>query len=176
LFAEPPDYHEKKLPARIGKGRRQKHGWWIRYVVKSSQSYGIPYGIVLEMLFTFHKFVLQTKFVGGTAMKRRKVSEKMFQFWLSEKEMEEFNMAYAKTPYRSKGEYSRKMLLGKPITVYHRNKSLDELIELVIKLRKDLKSLPMAATITADEREHLLLNVYQIIEQLIKIIDQCSQK
>ena len=109
-------------------------------------------------------------------MKRRKVSEKMFQFRLSEKEMEEFNQAYGKTPYRSKSEYSRKMLLGKPITVYHRNKSLDELIELVIKLRKDLKSLPMAETVTADERERLLLNVHQIIEQLIKIIEQCSQK
>jgi len=90
--------------------------------------------------------------------------------------MEEFNQAYGKTPYRSKSEYSRKMLLGKPITVFHRNKSLDELIELVIRLRKDFKSLSMAETITADESERLLLNVHQIIEQLIKVIEQCSQK
>jgi hypothetical protein len=107
---------------------------------------------------------------------RRKVSERMFQSRLSEKEMEEFNRAYSKTPYRSKSEYSRKMLLGKPVTIFYRNKSLDELIELVIKLRKDLKSLSMAETITAGEREHLLPNVRQIIEQLIKIIEQCSQK
>ena len=109
-------------------------------------------------------------------MKRRKVSEKMFQFRLSEKEMEEFNQAYGKTPYRSKSEYSRKMLLGKPITVLHRNKSLDELTEGVIQLRKDLKSLSLVETITANEREYLLLNAHQIIEQLIKIIEGCSQK
>jgi len=90
--------------------------------------------------------------------------------------MEEFNRAYAKTPYRSKSEYSRKMLLGKPVTIFYRNKSLDELIEGVIQLRKDLKSLSMAETITADERERLLLNAHQIIEQLIKVIEQCSQK
>ena len=90
--------------------------------------------------------------------------------------MEEFNQAYGKTPYRSKSEYSRKMLLGKPITIFHRNKSLDELIELVIKLRKDLKSLSMAETITADEKEYLLLKAHQIIEEIIKIIEGCFQK
>jgi hypothetical protein len=109
-------------------------------------------------------------------MKRRKVSEKMFQFRLSEKEMEEFNRAYAKTPYRSKSEYSRKMLLGKPVTFFYRNKSLDDLIEGVVQLRKDFKRLSMTETITADEREYLLLNAHQIIEQLIKIIEGCSQK
>jgi len=107
---------------------------------------------------------------------RRKVSEKMFQFRLSEKEMKEFNRAFAKTPYRSKSEYSRKMLLGKPVTIFYRNKSLDELIEGVIQLRKDLKRLSMTEAIPADERESLVLNGRQIIDQLIKIIEQCSLK
>lgn len=107
---------------------------------------------------------------------RRKVSEKTFQFRLSGKEMEEFNRAFAKTPYRSKSEYSRKMLLGKPVTIFYRNKSLDELIEGVIQLRKDLKRLSLTEAIPADERESLVLNGRQIIDQLIKIIEQCSLK
>jgi len=109
-------------------------------------------------------------------MKRRKVSEKMLQFRLSEKEMEEFNRAYRKTPYRTKSEYSRKMLLGKPVTIFHRNKSLDELTELVIQLRKDLQSLLMAGINTADGKECLVGNIRQTIEKLIKVMEGCSQK
>jgi hypothetical protein len=109
-------------------------------------------------------------------MKRGRISEKMFQFRISEKEMEEFNRAFEKTPYRTKSEYSRKMLLGKPVTIFYRNKSLDELIEWVVRLKRDLKSLSTRDTITAGEKDRLLLNVQQTIDQIIKIIEGCSQK
>jgi hypothetical protein len=109
-------------------------------------------------------------------MKRRKVSEKMFQFRLSEKEMEEFNRAFAKTPYRSKSEYSRKMLLGKPVTIFYRNKSLDELTELVIALKKDLQSLSTSIKNTTDNRGYVVVSIRETIEKLIKVIEACSPK
>jgi hypothetical protein len=48
---------------------------------------------------------------------------------------------YRKTTCRKLSDYSRKILLGKPITVYQRNQSLDDFMAEMMLLRNELSSL-----------------------------------
>ncbi len=54
------------------------------------------------------------------------------------KEFEKINSRFAKTTCRKISEYSRNILLGKPVTFYTRNQSLDEFMLEMIRLRKEL--------------------------------------
>ena len=63
---------------------------------------------------------------------------KVLQIRLSTDEFDTINKKFLKTTCRRVSEYSRKMLLGKTITVYNRNQSLDEFMAEMIQLRKEL--------------------------------------
>ncbi|MDJ1484218.1 plasmid mobilization relaxosome protein MobC [Cytophagaceae bacterium YF14B1] len=55
--------------------------------------------------------------------------------------LEEYNQLrgnYSKATCRKLSEYSRKILLGKPVKILYRNQSLDEFMEEMIQLRKEL--------------------------------------
>ena len=47
---------------------------------------------------------------------------------------------FSKTTCRKISEYSRKILLGKPVVATYRNKSLDDFMSEMIQLRKELNS------------------------------------
>jgi hypothetical protein len=60
---------------------------------------------------------------------------------LSPKEYEQVQKKCQKsTPYKL-SEYVRRMVLSKPLKVYYRNQSLDELMNELIGLRKELNSI-----------------------------------
>lgn len=48
---------------------------------------------------------------------------------------------FKKTRFRKLSEYIRSVLLEKPVTVMYRDKSMDEVLEELILLRKDLNSI-----------------------------------
>ena len=48
---------------------------------------------------------------------------------------------FKKTTCRCLSEYVRKVLFDKPVTVYYRNQSMDEVLEELILLRKELNSI-----------------------------------
>ena len=48
---------------------------------------------------------------------------------------------YRNTTKRNMSEYVRSLLFDKPVTFFTRDKSLDELVEVLIAMRKDLRSL-----------------------------------
>jgi hypothetical protein len=96
--------------------------------------------------------------------------------YLNEKEYEEFIQAYNRTLYRSKSEYARKILLGKPVTTIFRNRSLDDFIESAVHIRKELKNIVAMEVLTPAERADFHIKVNQVMDRLINIIEQCSQK
>jgi hypothetical protein len=93
---------------------------------------------------------------------------------MREKDSEEFDRAYKNTIYRNKSQYARKLLLGKPVTVICRNRSLDDFIEAAVKIRKDLKAALATEIFSLVEREELKIRINLIMNELIKIIEQCS--
>lgn len=71
----------------------------------------------------------------------RKEDEKrsrIFLLRLRPKEFETVNSDFKRTRFRSLSEYTRSMLLEKSITVLHRDAAMDEILEELILLRKEI--------------------------------------
>ena len=109
-------------------------------------------------------------------MKREKILVKTACFHLSVKEYEEFVQAYKHTIYHSKNEYARKLLSGKPVTTKVRNRSLDDFIESSVQIRNELKKILAMEVFTPEEREDFNTKVRQVVDTLIKIVEQCTPK
>jgi len=48
------------------------------------------------------------------------------------------NKRYQKTTFQNLSEYGRAMILGQPVTIIHRDKSMDDMLEELILLRREL--------------------------------------
>ncbi|MGX5690253.1 plasmid mobilization protein [Arcticibacter tournemirensis] len=71
----------------------------------------------------------------------RKEDEKrsrIFLLRLKPKEFDTVNNDFKRTRFRSLSEYTRSMLLEKSITVLHRDAAMDEILEELILLRKEI--------------------------------------
>lgn len=95
--------------------------------------------------------------------------------YMPKSEYEKFIAGYNTTIYRSKNAYARKLLLGKPITMVYRNRSLDDFTESAIRLRKDLRVFLCKDAFTSTEKEYLAHQMASIEKYLIKIVDLCTQ-
>ena len=75
-------------------------------------------------------------------MKEEKANRtKLLQVRLTPKELESISNKFSRTTCRKLSEYVRKVLLDKPVTMYHRNKSLDDFMSEMITLRNELNAI-----------------------------------
>jgi hypothetical protein len=102
--------------------------------------------------------------------------EKRVSIYLKEKDYEAYIKGYKASTHRSISTYGSKLLLGKPVTTITRNRSVDDLIEIAVKLLRQLKALQGKDTFTASEKESLRKDISFLKENLIKLVDLCSQK
>jgi hypothetical protein len=65
----------------------------------------------------------------------------LLQVRLTIKEVAQINDAFSKSIYRKLSDYARKKLLDKPISIYTRNKSLDDFMAEMIRLREELNAI-----------------------------------
>jgi hypothetical protein len=108
-------------------------------------------------------------------MTEEKRKDRVHVFML-ESEYQEFMQGYKSSTCRTKGSYVRKLLLGKPVTVMYRNRSLDDFIEWAVQLRKELKLIVSKDSLPDTDKDDLRRQLNSIEQNLIKIVDQCSQK
>lgn len=59
----------------------------------------------------------------------------------TDQEFEKINRQFSKSTSSKLSEYVRKILLDKPIKVYHRNQSLDDLMAVLILLKDELNAI-----------------------------------
>jgi len=90
---------------------------------------------------------------------------------LSVEEWEKFNTARAKTPYRNKREYARKLLLGDPVTIYYRNKSFDEFSNYFIGFKNQMNTLLAKDCLSEDERMWILAEMFSFKRIINSIYD-----
>lgn len=95
---------------------------------------------------------------------------------MSENDFQRFLEAYKTSLCRNRSQYMRKMLLGKPVTIHSRNSSLDDFIEIAVKIRKDFAAILTATSLTPNEKGELRESIARIHAQLIKAVESCSQK
>jgi hypothetical protein len=60
---------------------------------------------------------------------------------LKPEEYKSINTRFKKTMFRKMSEYTRSVLLNKPVTVIYRDESMDEVLEELILLRKELNAI-----------------------------------
>jgi hypothetical protein len=94
---------------------------------------------------------------------------------LQAQEYEAFMEGFKNTLYKKKSHYARRLLLGQPVTVVYRNRSLDDLIEMGIGLRKDLRLLLAREVLSAAEKEELNDKVISIQQHLIQLVELCNR-
>jgi hypothetical protein len=102
--------------------------------------------------------------------------EHQLKFRIGEEEYQALLKAYQNTAYQSKSEYVRRLLTGGPVTTIYRNRSLDDFIELGVKLRKELRLLLARNSWTNAEKEALKTKIDVIEDCLLKIVETCTQK
>jgi hypothetical protein len=56
-------------------------------------------------------------------------------------EYEQLEKRYKKTRFRKLSEYARSILLEKPVTIVYRDKSMDEVLEEMVLLRRELSAI-----------------------------------
>ena len=66
--------------------------------------------------------------------------EKWLHLRLNADEYRQLQTGFKRSTCRKISEYARKILLSKPVTVNHRNASLDELMTELIRLRNELSA------------------------------------
>lgn len=71
----------------------------------------------------------------------KKNRSKRLHVRFTEAEYNNLQDKFSKTTCRQVSEYARKVLLQKPVTVYHRDQSLDELMQQLIGLKNDLSAI-----------------------------------
>lgn len=77
------------------------------------------------------------------------------------------------TTCRSFSEYARKMLMGKPVVTTVRNRSLDDLIDVLSELYTTLDGVVRRPGWTGKDREEFMRILESISSTVYKLIEQC---
>lgn len=59
---------------------------------------------------------------------------------LKPEEFNQFKKQYERSRFRKMSDYGRAVLLGKPVAVFYRDKSMDEILEELVLLRRELNA------------------------------------
>ena len=93
-------------------------------------------------------------------MMRKKTGRvRIVHFAVTNEEYDKLEKGWRQSTIINLSEYTRRVLFGKPITCYTRNRSLDELVAELIPLRRELSTLVLnfdRAIQRLDAVEHLL--------------------
>lgn len=75
-------------------------------------------------------------------MKKKKVyRDRLLKVLLTAKEYETFQVNFKKTTFRIISDYQRALLLGKPVKLHYRNRSLDDFLDIAGQLRTSLDAI-----------------------------------
>jgi hypothetical protein len=88
---------------------------------------------------------------------------------VSQEEYEKLQQMIAQTSDRSISSYIRKLILGKPVTIYYRDRAFDEFTEARIQFRKDVTLILERGGFNATEKEWLRQQLHIMNELHIKI-------
>ena len=72
---------------------------------------------------------------------KKSTKAKWLHLQVSPEEYDQLQKSFKETTSRKLGEYMRNLVFQKPNTVYFRNKSADEFLEVAIGLKEELNSI-----------------------------------
>jgi len=86
-------------------------------------------------------------------------------------ELAEFEKAFAASSSPSRAVYARKLLFGKAIRIYYRDRAFDAFTEAAVQFNKDIKLLLAESGVNEEAGARLVLLAEEIKAILIKIDD-----
>ena len=98
-----------------------------------------------------------------------KIKGKKFWIQMSLQQYEQFQKSFAASSDRKMAAYARKLLLGKPVRTYYRDRAFDDFTEAAIRLNKDLRSFLESGVLNEEERKGLTETAASIKIILINI-------
>ena len=101
--------------------------------------------------------------------------KKCLIIYMNQDEKNKFKEAKARSTCRTLSEYGRKVLLGEPVTIYHRDQSLDDITENFIQFHEEVDKLQNNDTITDIDKTRIFQQVENIRDMLTKYNQHVSQ-
>ncbi|GGB23926.1 hypothetical protein [Puia dinghuensis] len=93
----------------------------------------------------------------------------------SVEEFHRLKLGYARTTCNTLGGYVRKVSLGQPVEIVHRNKSFDDFVGEIVLLRKEMAALRQDHRLSPGEQAQLVLLHQKIQTTIDKIVQLCMQ-
>jgi hypothetical protein len=94
---------------------------------------------------------------------------------VTEEDLQKLEERLANSTCRTMSEYGRKLLLGKPVTVLYRNRSLDAFIDEAIALRTEMQQVRKGLTFSKENEIRLILLHDQANKCIYKIFEHVCQ-
>ena len=94
----------------------------------------------------------------------------------TKKEYEAMRELSRKSTSRSFSEYARKVLLGKPVAITHRDLSLDSLIDAINGIRNELERILDHQSLRQADIARLSVLIQEVKALFYKIADKCILK
>jgi len=101
--------------------------------------------------------------------------KKCLIIYLNQDEKNKFKDARARSTCRTLSEYGRKLLLGEPVTIYHRDQSLDDITENFIELNRELEKIKTNGVLPDADKTHLFQQIENIRDMLTKYTQHAGQ-
>lgn len=95
--------------------------------------------------------------------------------YMNSEEFAAFEKAFAASSSPNRGIYARKLLFGKAIRIYYRDRAFDAFTDAGVQFNKDLKSLLAQGSFNDEERRRLVSFADDIKSILVKIDDHVRQ-
>lgn len=95
--------------------------------------------------------------------------------WLLPEEMEKLKEQASSSIYKSMSAYARKLVTKKRVSIYYRNKSFDDFVDVAIELRNELRRIGEKNFFSPGGEEEFLQLVKHIQLAIDKLVDQCLQ-
>lgn len=94
---------------------------------------------------------------------------------LTRHEMEKLKAGFQSSGCKTLGAYCRKILTGKPIAYYYRNRSIDDHVERTIEINKTLCVLCEINSLTEQERSWIMQQVETLKSINLQILEHARK-
>ena len=109
-------------------------------------------------------------------MKKANNRYKNLTAYFTQEEWLKVKVKIGQSTCRSNAEFLRKLALGKPVRMFYRSKSIDDLVNECIALRKEMQAIREMSPLKEGNLEKLVAIQTEIKTIINKIADQCMQK
>jgi hypothetical protein len=110
----------------------------------------------------------------GRSKKREKRHGCCLNIWIMRSDIQRLKEQAARSTCGSFSEFARRLLLGRQVTVLHRNESLDKFLDEAVLLRNEMVLVRQTLPWTVENERRMVALLESIQSIITKIYEQCK--